>query len=467
MTGLGRKIALVCLTAMAVPCLQAEDPSAAKTVAAGGAIKFVTHLTVSDTDRVILEAFIKHAVEYAEKLTAEKVATRCKAAPEMFAWVEFRYLNCLNVAYELTGDTQYLELFRNRFLLFRNIMTAGRDKYLGWYGLALESRRPKDNPTLRIDELQMNFRAISILARWVELARTDRDYAARHAGTIKAYLILMTRHLYPKWDARGHFVEVPGRGGVYRGLDYPIPVLGTLSFEKLSIMVDGLLKLHRVTGDEQYLKRALQVGAWFKSNLMLKDGHYEWMSWAPAGKWDVHPTKEDAWRIGWIAPDPNGGWYVASLSIALNLYQHGLAFDETDLKRFIKTQRTMCWNGDMAKPEYRTVAGATSKWVTGRFLSYQLAHYDGTLRKLAFAGPHEPEAVKSAASSWKGGANAQSYVREKYLMRSVIPKLPQPHAPIGRKFLANAPNKKFHDAILPKVKSPGAPPPGKPSQTLK
>ncbi|NLX59809.1 MAG: hypothetical protein GXY74_12050 [Phycisphaerae bacterium] len=440
------------------------DASPSSGESAPTAIRFVDGLTMDADDRVVLERFIGHAVVYARGLTQEQVLARCREAPEMFAWVEFRHLNCLNVAYQLTGDTQYLDLLRDGFALFRAIMTTGPDEYLGWYGKPIEPRRLKDQPDLQIDELQMNFRAISLLAGWVELARSNEGYAARNAETVRAYVELMEKHLFPKWDARGHFAEIPGRGGVYYGLDYPIPTKVTLSHEKLSIMVDGLLRLHRVTGRDVYLRRALQVGAWFKSNLALKEDHYEWMSWAPAGKWDVHPDKPDAWRVGWIAPDPNGPWYVTSLSIALNLYQHGLLFTDADLERFVKTQKTMCWNGDLERPEYRTVAGATGKWIKGRFLSYQVAHYDPVLRRLAFDGPHEAEQLKGSSSSWAGGANAQDYICEKFLMAPRVAKHPKPYASVGERFLADKGNKDFYDGLFFEVTAPGAATPRTPRE---
>lgn len=464
MMTLCRTVLFLCLPILASCDLHAEDAPSPAQPQTGQGIQFVDNLELTSQDRVVLERFIGHAVTFAEGLTTEKVLVKCREAPEMFAWVEFRYLNCLHIAYELTRDTRYLDLFRDRFALFRNIMTTGEDTYLGWYGKPIKPRRLKDKPDLQIDELQMNFRAISLLARWVELARSRPEYASTQSDTIRAYLDLMEKHLFPKWDTRGHFVEIPDRGGIYRGLDYPIPPTRTLSHEKLSIMVDGLLKLHRVTGNDAYLRRALQIGAWFKSCLSLKDGHYEWMSWVPAGKWDVHPSKKDAWTVGWIAPDPNGGWYAASVSIAINLYQHGLLFDEADLKRFLKTQKTMCWNGDMKKPEYRTVAGVKSKWVKGRFLSHQLAHYDPVLQKLAFRGPHEATVLKNAESSWKGGANAQDYVREKYLRRPLVAKNPKPYQTVGAKFLSDKGNKAYYDGLFLEVKAPGAVTPLKPSE---
>lgn len=437
---------------------------AAEAPEAAAAITPLAEFVANDHDRAVLTGFIRHAVEYARGLTPEKVKERCAAAPEMFAWVEFRYLNCLNVAYQLTRDPQCLDLFADRFQLFRDAMRTEHDEYLGWYGLPIKDRIPADRPDLQIDELQMNFRAISLLALWVELARENPEYAARQAKTIAAYLDLMEKQLYPKWDRRGHFALIEGRGGVYHGLDFPIQGQPTLSFEKLSIMVDALLKLHRVTGQGEYLRRALQVGAWFKSNLMLVDGHYEWMSWVPAGKWDIHPTREDSWWPSWIAPDPRAEWYVASLSIALNLYQHGLLFTDEDLARFLATQKTRCWNGDLEKPEYRNVAGKQTRF-PGRFLSMQLAHYDPALAKLAFAGPHEAEALANAANSWKGGANAQDYVREKYLMAPRIKAKPRPWAGIGEAFLADPANRAFYDGIFVAVTGSGAaPPPRKPSE---
>ena len=450
-----------------IPCLllaAADLPADEAGAPVGTAITFRKDLDLTENDEAILRAFITHAVEYADKLTAENVAAKCAEAPEMFAWIQFRYLNCLNLAYELTGDTKYLDLLRDKFALFQKVLRKSDDGYLGWWGKPIPPRQLKDNPGLQIEELQMTFRAIGMLSRWIELARQDPNYAKANAATIDAYIELMTKSLYPKWDAHGFFAEIPGRGGVYHGLDYPHPQRTTLSFEKLSIVVDGLLKLYRVTGDDQYLKRALQIGAWFRSNLLLKDGHYEWMSWVPAGKWDVNPGKDDAWAVSWIAPDPNAPWYVAALSIALNLYQHGLLFDDTDLARFIATQKTMCWNGDMEKPEYRTVAGTTSKWVKGRFLSDQLAHYDATLRKLAFAGPHEAQRVTDAASSWKGGANAQDYVREKYLMAPVVAKNPKPYATYGQAFLAKPENRAFHDTLAAETKDANHPVPRRPSE---
>jgi hypothetical protein len=417
-----------------------------------------------DQDALVLARFIEHAQAFAITRTDESIAESLREhGPERFCWVDFSYLNCLNIAYQLTSDTQHLDRFRDSFSAYINSLSRGQDGFLGWYGKTLELRQLPDQPDLEVDELQTNFRAIGILSTWIELARGQTAYAERNAETIAAYLDLMEQHFFPKWDKRGHFVLVPGRGGTYRALDYPRTIEVSLSFEKLSIMVDALLRLHRVTGSDTYLKRALQIGAWFKSHLILQDEHYEWMSWVPSGPWDVSPTGEDRWTVNWMAPDPNGTWYVASLSIALNLYQHGLLFDDMDLARFIRTQREQCWNGDLEEPVYRRVSGDRDQWTRGRFLSYSIAHYDEALKTLAFAGPHESQALNDTESSWKGGANAQSYIVEKYLIAPIIEATPQPFAAVGQTFLSNDGNQPFYDLLNKEVHEPGSIPARRPS----
>ena len=425
-------------------CLSGNESTESETSEAVVVIEFRASLGLNERDEQIIRQFIGHATTFAVNLKAEAVAEKCRKHPEMFAWVEFNYLKCLNVAYELTGDTDYLDLLSDTFdANFKPILGRGPDDYLGWYGSPITPRIPKDNPDIQIDEIQMNFRAIGMLAEWIELAREDGAYAAKKKEVIDVYLELMEKHLFPKWDERGHFSLIEGRGGVYHGLDYPIKGGVTLSHEKLSIIVDACLRLYRVTGNDLYMQRALLVGQWFKSCLTEVDGHYEWMSWVPAGEWDRDSSKENGLKISWVAPDPNSQWYVSALSIALNLYQYGLLFSEEDLKRFVQTQKTMCWNGDVENPEYRNVAGHKNEWVKGRFLSYQIAPYDATLTQLAFYGPHEEEVEAKADSSWQGGANGRSYIVQKYLMQPLVKGAKQPFTSIGLKFLKQKKNQAF------------------------
>ena len=451
-----------------------KSPSGAATSAAPATptVIFLPKFVLNPDERTVLERFVGHATAYAAQLTPEKVRKQCAAAPEMFAWVDFSSLACLLDAHELTGDVRYLNTFRDSMQLFLDLLEPGDDGFLGWWGKPLEVHPgAKEHPEVRIDELQMNFMAISILSRWVELARRQPVYAAANAAVIKRYLALIEDHLYPKWDQRGFFFDLGPKGGSYCGLHYPLNNKDnrgvTLSHEKSSIMVSALLNLYRVSGKDVYLRRAIELGTRFKHCLSLNDDHYEWMSWEPGGVWDAKPGKEDAWAVGWIAPDPHGYWYEAAVSIALNLYQYGLVFDDADLARFLVTQKTRCWNGDLVAPVYRNVAGvshADSKWVDGRFLSLTLALYDPDLSKLAFSGPHEAGNLKQSTDDWTGLLGIAGYVRAKYLLRPLMTAGPRPFEQFGKAFLAKPANRAFVEKLRFTVTAPGWITPLKPSE---
>lgn len=417
----------------------------------------------NDADRTVLDAFVGHAVKAGSPDEAKIDKTLKEDGVEMLAWIDFKNLNLLNTAYELTGDTQYLDLFKQGMQPYMNRVAKFTDGYRGWSGAPIPPRRPKDNPEKQVEEIQSTFRGIYVLARWVALAKSNPDYAAANESTIREYLDLCEGDLFPKWDARGYWTMLTHAGGVYHGLDYPVFQGVSLSFEKLSIMVEGCLALHDATGQNLYLKRALQIGAWYKSNLIPKDGHYEWMSWVPAGPWDINPADSNKWKVGWMAPDPNGGWYVTSMSIALNLYQRGLLFNDEDLARFVKTQKEMAWNGDMEKPEWRNVAGETSQWIKGEFFSYQLAPYDQQLTELGFQGVLANQALANKDSGWKGGIQANDYVYNKFVLAPEIQKQPQPMSAVAEKFLASDDNRIFYERLLAYAQPTDVEPPRKPA----
>jgi hypothetical protein len=429
-------------------------------------------LQLTDADRTILSNFVEHAVAHVRGLESDSIFKKCLEAPEMFAWIDFPYLDCLLVSYELTLDPMYLDLFAEGFAKYEQLLRPlppdphtikDSETFLGWWGKPIKDRILPDQPELLIDEIQMNFRAMSILAEWVRLVRSNETLAQTHEETCKRYLVLMQDHLFPKWDARGHYVDLGANGGVYRGLDFPIPTKITLSHEKLSLIVDGLLKLHVVSQDDRYLTRAIALGTWLKTRLVLKNDHYEWMSWEPSGDWDKAPDKDNAWRVSWMAPDPNGGWYQAGMSTVVRLYRCGLVFDKTDLDRFLVTQKAKCWNGDMNAPVYYNVAGESSKWIKGRFLSLHLANYDEVLGQLAFRGPHEAQHLEDSSNSWKGGANAREYIREKYLTPLHMTQGIHDHAAIGTAYLSKEPNALQYEKLVHIVTEGSHQPPLTPS----
>ena len=433
---------------------------------ASAEVEFRSDLDLNESDRVVLERFVEHASTWAKGVTPEKAAATLDEAGETFAWVDFRFLDALLTAYELTGDPAHLAQFHKAFGVYRGLMTEGDDGYLGWWGQAIPPARPEDNPDVKVDELQSNFRGLGIVARWAKLAQENEAFAAEHQSVIDDALTLCTEHLLPKWDDRGYYTDLGERGAVYHGLRYPLDERGnTLPHEKASIALEAIIRLHEATGDPAHLERAIKLGTFLKQALFLEGEHYEWYNWNPAGPWDVKPDGSDAWDVTWMAPDPRGPWYAAAADNMVRLYRLGLVFDDADLDRLIQTQRTQCWNGDLDNPQWRTVAGETSQWVKGKFLCYGLACYDDTLAELAFTGVNEQEAVAASEKAWQGTVGIEDYVRERYLHRPLIDgRGSHPDRGIGEAYLADPQRKHAYDRLAFEVGDDTGPPPAKPSE---
>jgi hypothetical protein len=117
----------------------------------------------------------------------------------------------------------------------------------------------------------------------------------------------------------------------------------------------------------------------------------------------------------------------------------------------------------MNDPVYFNVAGESSKWIKGRFLSVHLANHDEVIRQLAFYGPHEAQHLEDSTNSWKGGANARDYIREKYLTPFHITNGVHEHAAIGAAYLKKDANKASYAALKYTVTEGAHQPPRNPS----
>jgi len=372
----------------------------------------VTPPTIGDPkDGLIRDAFIRHAREAAAKITVE----HCKAQtmPEMFCWVELKQLGMSLTAYELTGDPTRLRDFVAGFENLRSVMTIGPDGFRGWYGVGIEGNRNPAKPDTVIDEIQTTFRAVGVMARFLELLETDKDLRKELAPLRDEYLALIETHLIKKWDARGSFVDLGSGGAIYRWNPAYTPRRAnlTLAFEKQAIILEGWLNLYRVTRDPAHLIRAVKLGTRFKRCLKLADGRYSWNYWEPAGPWDVSAAEPGKWKH-WIGTEPKPMWYAASTAAAVMLYHHGVVFDKTDMKRFVRTQLEVCWNGDFRKPAFRRTDGAPGK---GRFMAAALAPFDERIERFVYAGERQHERFEKLDNAWHGGVVADPWIRGKYI----------------------------------------------------
>ena len=420
--------------------------------------------TISDAkDKQIVAKFAAHAARVPQRLSAAYCRKLAADQAEGYCWLVMPQFEMTLTAYQLTGDERHVEAFVRVFANMRGALTKGPDGYLGWYGKALSLFRDPKDPGRKVDVIISSFRAVDVLSRFLEAVAGDEKLAQKYAGRRAEYLDLMENHFVKKWLARGRFVDLGGKGAIVRTHAGLRDVKGNLTqpHNKHSIIARALLALYRVTGKDPYMKMAVQLGTRFKHCLTLRDGHYEWNYWDPAGAWDTHPADAKRWKH-WIGPEHRSGYYSTSLTQAVALYHHGVVFDRTDVDRFVKTQMEMCWNADPASPKWYRVDRSRGKQ-SGAYICPALAPFHEKIHAFCYTGARQDERIARADHSWQGGPVANGYLRGKYLDGPAAKGGRQVHAEHGRRFRQKPANRQFLESLAFAVKGSGYRAPGSPT----
>ncbi len=415
---------------------------------------------IQDEDREAFEAFLGHARTEAQTLNEERF--RSVTCPEDFCWLDLPRIDMLLTAYELTGDSSFLQSAAASLKALISVMQSGEDGRRGWYGLPIESLRDPANPQPKIREIQTDFRAVAVLSRLISLAETNPAMKEKLAPDREAWVELMENDLVGYWHAHGYFEDLGGRGGIYRwNKDYrPTAAHLTLPHEKLSMMVEGLLNLYHVTENGDHARHAAKVGLWLKRTLTLKDGHYEWSRWSPAGVWDIHPDTPSKWKT-WVGADPKAQWYAAAIDTATNLYGCGLVFTREDMDRFAATQVGVCWNGDMKDPRFFQTDGKPAK-DNERFVALPLTAFDETFAEFVNGPTGIIRSKQLAGDPWKGGVLAGRWFLNKYVNTPKLQTAGMHNLPPS--FLDSPKNAGLAASQTPPVLAPGYRTPSSPAE---
>lgn len=419
---------------------------------------------VSDAkDKQIVEGFCRHAAAMPRRLSADYCRTLAADNSEGYCWLICPQWSMLLTAYEMTGDAAYLDHFVAVWKNMQSALSKGPDGYLGWYGKALGIFRDPKDPGRKVDVVITSFRVVRTLCRFLELIAAEEPLAAKYAAARASVVPLMTDHLVKKWFARTCFVDLGATGMIVRsraGLRDTKARL-THPHNKHSKVAQAMLALYRVTGRDEYMAAAVKLGTRFKRCLTLRDGHYEWNYWDPAGAWDVHPGKAGQWKH-WIGREHRGGYYSLSLSQAVALYHHGVVFDRTDIDRFLKTQLAMCWNGDVAQPVWYRVDRSRGKQ-SGAYMCPALAPFDKRIAAYLYGPAQQAERLARMSHSWQGGPVASGYIHGKFLQMPKAAGGRAIYARFGRTFAAKAANRNLLESLRFRVAGRGYQAPSTPA----
>ncbi len=447
-------------------------------------------------DQQVLAGFLVHAAKVGEELSPERCRALAKEdaeGTEAYLWRALPYLRMPLVAYELTGDPKYLDVFVQAFENMRGAMTAGPDGFLGWYGTVDPDYADPANPGVKLDAIISSFGVTEAVCDFLSLAAEGPALTRGYAKQRTEYLDLVENQLVKKHDVRGDYVDLGKGGAIYRmplqGLKQDYCARLTMPHNKHDIIMRAFLALYRVTGKDEYMRRAIKLGIRYKHSLTLKDGHYEWYYWDPAGEWDVKPDTSGVGREGaaasllpdaaasphetavrrewkhWMGPEHRSGYYSLSLSQAVLLYQYGLVFDKTDMDRFVKTQLEMCWNGDFEHPVWSRVDGTRPEQYTqGAYIATALAPFSEKVAQYLFTGPRQERRLEHMDDSWDGGAQAAGWLRAKLIEYPAAKGGKQPYLKYGKQFLAKKANRDFLASLGFEVTAPGYQPPHTPAE---
>ena len=420
-------------------------------------------------DRQIVDGFLEQVAEVPARITpahCRAMAEEDSDETEAMTWRVMPYLRMPLTAYQLTGDPKYLDIFVQVFDNMRSALTVGPDGFLGWYGkVEPESVDPSDTER-KVDAVISSFSATETVCNFLSVIATDETLSKKYAEQRAEYLDLIVNHLVKKHDVRGDYVDMGEAGAIYR-----MPAQGfrpdlirlTMPHNKHSIIVRGLLALYRVTGDDEYMKKAAKIGTRFKRSLTLKDGHYEWNYWDPAGAWDVSVLSPARWKH-WIGPEHRGGYYASSLEQALVLYDFGLVFDKTDMDRFLRTQLAMCWNGDAEHPQWSRVDGTRPpEYTQGAYMASGLAPFSEKVASFVFSRAQQDYYLEHGGDNWTGGPVLNYWLREKLIDYPAAEGGKQTLIDLGRQFLAKPDNREFLKPLTFEVTLPGYQAPMAPS----
>lgn len=308
--------------------------------------------------------------------------------------------------YQLTKKAEWLDaaVIYYDFLIAK--MDTDPEGYKGWIGPYMYDEKYWTDSHVG-DAILMNG-----MLDFSLLVMENKELQGKYRDKAKVYIELAKRDLIEKYDHRGTWKE-DGPVGAYVAFDkymepgntrewkYGSEVMRsglTHPFNKQNDMGLVCMQLYRLTHQKFYYKRAEKIFLRMKRQMQLSGDHYEWNYWEPFGTWDIDYVKNTPKH--WVGINPNPGYQSREVEQMVEAYHNGIVFDETDIRRLIKTQLEVMWNKDKVNPAFTNSNVAhepgqrqEEKKATGTLWT-SLLDFDPTIRML-----YETELKNSAANS--------------------------------------------------------------------
>lgn len=258
-----------------------------------------------------------------------------------------------------TGDLAYLDGASQYLDALIGKMHTSPDGWRGWVGPYIYDDSVIGDVHIG-DAILINHMLDFALFVQSELPRTQR---APYQARAKAYVEL-AQHITEKWLARGTWYENGHYGGyvswdrfltadnmeAFQQRDNVRNVGLSLPFNKQQSMGIVHLRLHRLTGAAEHLRKAQLIFQYARSRLSGFDEGFTWNYWEPfypADVISVDPPK----LAHWVGTHPYRDYQQGEVSEFVEAYEGGVVFSQQDMARLVQTNLRM-WNGDFDAPTW-------------------------------------------------------------------------------------------------------------------
>jgi hypothetical protein len=317
-----------------------------------------TLMDLQPLERMDSTKFTDWLLQWETNILAEASDNYCtREMGEDMGWLMFPLLKGFYYGYLATSNQRWPDLLVKctDSWIKRGIIEP--DGYVGW---------PKVGAAgTDIDHLD-DFYADSLLGEALVL-----QYVVRMSGEIlqtpsleekfgakaRTYIALAEK-VFEKWDKRGAWRDTSGGGLVTVelpfGIDkntgtwtdgyqnrYATAVGFTHQNNKANLIASWLVAVFDVTHKPVYKERAERWFRVMKSRMKLNDdGTFQiWNYWEPAGDWDykMNLRRVHLWPKHWIGVHRKTGYYDIDVEGIVSAYEHGLVFDQNDIRHLVKT----------------------------------------------------------------------------------------------------------------------------------
>ena len=334
---------------------------------------------------------------------SKKYMTGDKYTGDNWTWHTCHPMNGFIDSYLATRDTAWLDVAVEYFDWTISLLMTSPDGHKGWIGPAYRMQeRLGEHP---IGDGIM----IEPMVRFAALVLKDEPaLAAKYGKAANVYVELAEKQKFGKWIARGTWRE-DGSYGAFTVWPWTYteeenerwrepPEGMSLITMPVNMQVHWgvtAARLHRITGKAQWRRMAEMIFNLAKSRLNLYDDHYSWNYWDPFGPWDIKANNPQDFNH-WINPHPYVNYQLGEVSKFVAAFNHGITFDATDMKRFVRTNIHVMWNGSLEEIKWRNSDAAVQMAALGEvrpgtpkadgkfagILWDSLVQFDATARKI-------------------------------------------------------------------------------------